>query len=590
MNCPQVLLPVFAAVVAFGQPPSPQITQNSNGATFATSDGFLPQFAPGLIVSVFGSSLTSGSSESAPGAPLPTRLAGARLLINGIPAPLYYASPTQINAEIPTEFATGRIVSVQVEVQWPSGTIVGGNTSANLNPFAPGIFTLDANGKGAGAILRGSDYSLICPTGRADCAPNPAQPGETILIYAAGLGSVDGPWLSGETPSGVYATSTTPKVGIGSIPAVVVFSGLAPGFVGLYQLNVQVPGNTASGNAVPVSISMEANGMTFNSNVVTMPVAESTTCPATGPEGALTGSKVLSLALNPSAPGMVFAGTDGGGLFKTSDGGRTWAAVASLQQTQIHTLAFAPSDPSVLYAGTELGVYRSRDGGATWTDVALRYGGPATAIAVDPHNPAVVYAGHTGVGVIKSTDGGDNWTVLYPPTPGSAPVVGVLAVDPRDSDILYFSLQDGGVFRSFQGVSFTPINTGLPPAAQVSALSIQPVNTATILAGTNFGVYFTANAGGSWAAYNAGMEAIQVNTLIVNPQATGILYAGTAQGVYYTFNTGQSWTPINRGLPTCSVPALAIDPTEPHTLYAATATAGIFKSTDGGYTWLNPGP
>jgi ligand-binding sensor domain-containing protein len=82
------------------------------------------------------------------------------------------------------------------------------------------------------------------------------------------------------------------------------------------------------------------------------------------------------------------------------------------------------------------------------------------------------------------------------------------------------------------------------------------------------------------------MSGLAVHTLT---RVGGLYYAGTTQGVYWTFNTGQSWAVANGGLPACSVRALAADAGDSHILYAATATAGVYKSVDGGYSWVATG-
>jgi uncharacterized protein (TIGR03437 family) len=563
---------------------TPQIKSIVNGAAFTAIDGYTSRFAPGLCISIFGTALSNGATQSASGTPLPTKLAGSRVLVNGIPAPLYFVSPAQINAQIQTEFAVPFSVSVQVEVEWPSGTVIGAGPSIQLNRFAPGIFTLNANGLGPGAVLRSSDYSLICPPGRSDCAYNPARVGEAVSIFASGLGPVDGPWLSGYAGASAYPTSTTPKVWIGGLPAVVLYSGTAPGFVGLYQINVLVPGGVAGDN-LGLGLSMDSTS-SGASNTVSMPVVAVTSCPASPVKGGPQGGKPLALAAHPRNPGVVFAGTEGNGLFRSTDFGQTWNAVATLKETYVYALAFAPSDPTVLYAATGLGVYRSRDGGSTWTDVAMKYGGPATALAVDALDPSLVYAGHQGVGFIKSVDGGDTWQVPYAESPGRPVYIRSITIQPGFSNAVYMAVDPGGVLASFDaGKTWGPPPLGLPGNVQVYSLVNQPTGTG-LFAGTSSGVYLSLDSGNNWSSSSAGMSGLAVHTL---SRVGGLYYAGTTQGVYWTFNTGGSWAAANGGLPLCSVRALAADAGDSHVLYAATATAGVYKSVDGGYSWAPAG-
>jgi uncharacterized protein (TIGR03437 family) len=140
----------------------------------------------------------------------------------------------------------------------------GAAQTVNVAAFAPAIFTTNAQGTGAGAI-QDSSYRLV------DSA-NPAIAGTTyILIYCTGLGAVSAnqPATGAPASSTELAPTTTPvTVTIGGVTANVSFSGLAPGYVGLYQVNALVPAGVAAGSAVPVVISRDA----VTSNTVTIVV------------------------------------------------------------------------------------------------------------------------------------------------------------------------------------------------------------------------------------------------------------------------------------------------------------------------------
>jgi len=135
--------------------------------------------------------------------------------------------------------------------------------TVNLTTYAPGIFTMNAQGSGQGAILD-SSYRLLDSS-------NGASRGNTVaLIFCTGLGPVyNQPPTGAPAPSKPLAgTTTTPIVTIGGVPAMVSFSGLAPGYVGLYQVNALVPEGSAVGSAVPVTISIGG----VSSNAVTIAV------------------------------------------------------------------------------------------------------------------------------------------------------------------------------------------------------------------------------------------------------------------------------------------------------------------------------
>jgi uncharacterized protein (TIGR03437 family) len=142
------------------------------------------------------------------------------------PGHLHYVSPGQVNVQIPWEFQGKSSVKIKVTI----GDLQSPTYTLPLAAYSPGIFAA-VNTAG------------ITPS-------NPAKTGETILLFANGLGSVTNQPASGEpSPTDPLArTPENPTVTIGGINASVSFSGLTPQFVGLYQINVIVPGNVPSGN------------------------------------------------------------------------------------------------------------------------------------------------------------------------------------------------------------------------------------------------------------------------------------------------------------------------------------------------------
>ena len=223
---------------------TPAISQNGvvNGASFAPNAAV----SPGSIASLFGVNLAA-TAATASTTPLPTTLAGTQVLLvlpgGNVAVPLFYVSPTQINFELPPS-VTGPTAQVVVV----SNGVKSLPVTLNVASTAPGIFTLVSGTPGPGAVLN-QDFS-------PNSAQNPAKAGSVILIYATGLGATIPPAVAGQ-PAGISplsVTAQTPVVTIGGVAATVQFAGLAPNFVGLYQINAQIPAGTAPGNAVPVQI------------------------------------------------------------------------------------------------------------------------------------------------------------------------------------------------------------------------------------------------------------------------------------------------------------------------------------------------
>jgi uncharacterized protein (TIGR03437 family) len=211
-----------------------------NAASYAPS----APVAPGSIATVFGS-FPVGASISASGVPLPPMLAGLSLKFSdGFPVPLMFASATQVNIQVPWELTGQNEALLTAGI----GGLVSAGQSVNLAPFAPGIFAINGQGNGQGAILDAS-YRLVD-------AKNPTTPGAVVQIYCVGLGAVTNqPATGAAAPNDPLAlTITVPLVTIGNAPAKVQFSGLAPGYVGLYQVNAEVPAEASRGAAVSVAI------------------------------------------------------------------------------------------------------------------------------------------------------------------------------------------------------------------------------------------------------------------------------------------------------------------------------------------------
>ena len=180
--------------------------------------------------------------------------------LGAVEAPLLFVGPNQVNFQIPPTIGPGDSIPAQL-VRNDGSTIL---TTFQIEAAAPGIFTLAMNGLGQAAVLN-QDNSLNFGT-------NPAARGSVIQIFATGGGDPDPPLLAGEPapPDGnpLVFTQVQPTVMIGSIEARVLFSGIAPGWVALWQINAEVPPDVTPGPTVPLTVT--ADGVA--SNTVTIAV------------------------------------------------------------------------------------------------------------------------------------------------------------------------------------------------------------------------------------------------------------------------------------------------------------------------------
>lgn len=289
------------------------------------------------------------------------------------------------------------------------------------------------------------------------------------------------------------------------------------------------------------------------------------------------------LAIHPTAPATVYAGT-ADGIFKTTNGGASWTvASAGLLGgfANVVTLAVDPQNSSIVYAGTasgsSTGAYKSTNGGANWSQINSGYSGTRVlSIALVPATPTTLYMG-TDLGVFKSTNGGAAWTSVM-----AATNVFAVAVNPATPTTVYAAAYAGNLFKSTDGgASWAVIGSGMGSASQyVFSLAIDPDAPTTIYAGTQTGGAFKSTDGGAnWAAINSGLGTSYVTVMAVNPLDTATLYAGTypGAGAYKSSNGGASWSSVSGGL-THYVSALATTGAVPLTIYAGTAGGGVFKS------------
>jgi len=235
-----------------------------NAAGYRSDSGV----APGSIVSIFGVALSAVSAAGAGTLPLPTLLGGTTAVLSvdsgggqttKIDMPLFYSSSGQVNAQIPFEARSGTTATMTLSVDG----LAGAPLAVRVASYNPGLFSRTQDGSGAGAILHGDATPVT--------SDRPARPGEPVSLYATGLGAVDNRPDTGKAASSLLLSNTLvrPAVSIGGRDAVVTFSRLAPGFVGLYQVNVIVPTDLAdSEHAVVLNI----GGV--SSNTVKLPVRQ----------------------------------------------------------------------------------------------------------------------------------------------------------------------------------------------------------------------------------------------------------------------------------------------------------------------------
>ena len=213
--------------------------------------------APGLIAQVYGSGLAA-APVSITKLPLPPSFDNTYAQVGAFQAPLYFLSGGQINVQLPTELAASQQIPIVLSVNNALTTSV----TLDVVPTAPGVLSMldgptpPSTQNGAHIIAQHSDYTLVS-------SKSPAKPSEFLMMYLVGLGATNPAVASGQpSPSATLAKVThAPTVTVDKLPANVIFAGLTPGFVGLYQINFQVPAGASSGE---VEVDVVQNGVAAN--------------------------------------------------------------------------------------------------------------------------------------------------------------------------------------------------------------------------------------------------------------------------------------------------------------------------------------
>src|SRR3972149_3898644 len=385
--------------------------------------------------------------------------------------------------------------------------------------------------------------------------------------YVGGSNNDEGNDIDVDTNGNVYITGRTTEYGSGD-----AFVAKYDGSTGNQTYFTYIAGN---GNDAGNSVAVDASGNVYvagDTNSIDFP----TTAGAVKKE-------------------------PGGGVLKYDS---VWQTLnQGLPSISPTALAVNPENPSILYAGTDgAGVFRSVNGGSSW-DTLHAGSTRMTALVIDPVSTSVIYAG-TSTGILKSTDSGSNWSAINAGLTDT--YVRALAVDPSRSATLYAGTLTGGIFKSIDsGATWNAINSGLTSTG-IRALVIDPASPSTLYAATSGGgIFKSTNGGGSWNTANAGLPDMYIDTLEIDPQNPSTLYAGV-NGIYKSIDGGKNWYAINTGLPTYSgVTSLLVHPQKTNFLFAGVVsyivevTGGInhivdivfhvYMSQDGGGNWDDMG-
>jgi photosystem II stability/assembly factor-like uncharacterized protein len=319
----------------------------------------------------------------------------------------------------------------------------------------------------------------------------------------------------------------------------------------------------------------------------------------------------IALAVNPEDPNMIYMNAYAGGVFLSSDGGRSWVdSSKGMSGAQIWGVRINPDNPAYVVAVTPNNAYVSYDGGESWYGSRSRDSlQNLSSVSIDPFDPNHILIGNIALAEVHETrDAGFSWSQVYEYDKENwaeyPRAVFDIEFSESQSDIVYaaIGIQEmageipdttigQGVIMSLDGgTTWKEINSGFedtPPS--VNDIEIHPEDSTTLYIGTmGNGVFKSINAGVSWIPINEGLRPGNIHSLAIDPKRHNTIYAGSrGDGIWVSINGGEEWKQASTGLPfEARITSIAIDSANPDIMYIADLFSGVYLSRNGGAQWM----
>ena len=329
---------------------------------------------------------------------------------------------------------------------------------------------------------------------------------------------------------------------------------------------------------------------------LTLALAAATPAAADAPRGTaglwyrypLPGAEVKSLVADPGVPGLFWAGTAQGSIYRSRDAGSTWETTpdgVAFPGFAVTALAADPLRPGAVWAaltGVVLGALLARSSEGLKFEVVRRWedraGARVVAVAARASRRVVAVGGDYGVEI--SEDDGLSWRFTAPALdPGSG--VSFLAFHPSRPDVLYCGSFRHPVRSTDGGRTWTRLAAGMVEDTEVYAMDFSAASPDEFWAATCGWVYRTTDGGANWVRYREGLLDRRAHAVRMDPGDPGRILAGTTGGVFESRDRGKTFRRLS---PEIVVNALVFDPNAPGRLLVATEADGILRSEDGGVT------
>ncbi|MBV9760101.1 MAG: hypothetical protein JO340_06025 [Acidobacteriaceae bacterium] len=296
------------------------------------------------------------------------------------------------------------------------------------------------------------------------------------------------------------------------------------------------------------------------------------------------GGTATSVALDPQQPTSVLAGAMNSLLYSSGDGGATWALIDFPQHplSTVTSILVDPSDSKHYFVGITAadggGLFESQNGGRTWSVVKDISDFGVRALAASASNPSRFIAG-TLHGVMLSDDCGKTWKRISDPQNAEMEGITSVAVDPSDANIIYAGTPHLPWKTTDAGKTWESIHTGMIDDSDVFSMFVDPSAPNNVLASACSGIYSSGDRGELWHKL-LGIPNTSRRTHVVreDPQASNVIYAGTTTGLFKSTDSGKAW----KTLTNIPVNAMAFNRAAPYSMYLALEYEGIGKSNDGG--------